>query len=158
MRVQGPPDSRDVIMTIDYRPPKRKAKRSVTKTDMPPPQGLRDAARVLKKTMTNVAKNENIERLRQVIFQMHKTASTWVESVRVEGIFHDRTPWNGNVEVFDLTDHPKAKRCYGWTFGEPGQLVTVLEQPPVTDARSAVKIGVSCQVKKARNIRSRQVC
>jgi len=56
----------------------------------------------------------------------------------------------GHVEVFDLDGHPKAKRCYGWTYGEPEEFITILELPPVTDAKSAVKVGVACQIKKAR--------
>jgi len=39
---------------------------------------------------------------------------------------------------------------YGWTYGEPEEFITILELPPVTDAQSAVKVGVSCQIKKAR--------
>jgi hypothetical protein len=73
---------------------------------------------------------------------------TWVESVPVEEIFGGKTIWKGDVEVFDLTGHPKAKRCYGWTHGEPEEFITVLELPPVTDAQSAVKVGVSYQIKK----------
>ena len=142
---------RGYFMTLVYRSPKRKAPPSVSRPDMPPPPELRRAARRLKHSFSAMAKNEYIERLRQVIFQMHKSTSIWVESARVEGIFRGRTSWKGDVEVFDLTDHPKAKRCYGWTFGKPEHLVTVLELPPVADAKSAVKIGVSCQVKKARN-------
>jgi hypothetical protein len=52
--------------------------------------------------------------------------------------------------VFDLHYHPKAKRCYGWTYGEPEEFITILELPPVTDAQSAVKVGVAYQIKKAR--------
>jgi len=144
-----------INMSLDYRPPRRKAALSVSRPDMPPPPELRKAARRLKHSLNTMGKNEYIERLRQVIFQMHKTTSIWVESVRVEGIFRGRTQWKGEVEVFELTEHPKAKRCYAWTFGEPEQLVTVLERPPVADAKSAVKLGISCQVKKARKIRSR---
>ena len=81
---------------------------------------------------------------------MHKAGSTWVESVRVEEVFRGKTLWKGDVEVFDLTGHPKAKRCYGWTYGEPEEFITILELPPVTDAQSAVKVGVSYQIKKAR--------
>jgi len=81
---------------------------------------------------------------------LHKAGSTWVESVRVEEVFRGKTLWKGDVEVFDLTGHPKAKRCYGWTYGEPEEFITILELPPVTDAQSAVKVGVSYQIKKAR--------
>ena len=91
-----------------------------------------------------------IERLKQVIFHLHKSGAIHVGSVPVEEIFRGKTLWKGDVEVFDLTGHPKAKRCYGWTYGEPEEFITILELPPVTDARSAVKVGVAYQIKKAR--------
>jgi hypothetical protein len=70
--------------------------------------------------------------------------------VLVEEAFRGKTLWKGDVEIFDLTGHPKAKRCYGWTYGEPEEFITILELPPVTDAQSAVKVGVAYQIKKAR--------
>jgi hypothetical protein len=97
-----------------------------------------------------VANKDYIERLKQVIFHLHKSGSTHVESVFVEEAYHGETLWRGYVEVFELTDHPKAKRCYGWTYGEPEEFIIILELPPVTDAPSAVKVGVSYQIKKAR--------
>jgi hypothetical protein len=39
---------------------------------------------------------------------------------------------------------------FNCTEGEPEQFITILELPPVTDAQSAVKVGVSYQIKKAR--------
>jgi hypothetical protein len=97
-----------------------------------------------------VANKDYIERLKQVIFHLHKSGSKHVGTVPVEEIFHGQTLWKGDVEVFDLTEHPKAQRCYGWTHGEPEEFITILELPPVTDAKSAVKVGVSYQIKKAR--------
>jgi hypothetical protein len=97
-----------------------------------------------------VANKDYIERLKQVIFHLHKASPSWVESVSVHEIFHGKTVWQGEVEVFDLTGHPKAKRCYGWSYDEPEQFITILELPPVTDAQSAVKVGVSYQIKKLR--------
>jgi hypothetical protein len=97
-----------------------------------------------------VANKDYIERLKQVIFHLHKASPIWVESVPVEEIFGGKTIWKGEVEVFDLSCHPKAKRCYGWTYGDPEEFITILELPPVTDAKSAVKVGVSYQIKKAR--------
>jgi hypothetical protein len=97
-----------------------------------------------------VANKNYIERLKQVIFHFHKSDSKHVGSVPVEEVFKGKTLWKGDVEVFELTDHPKAKRCYGWTYGEPEEFITILELPPVTDAQSAVKVGVSYQIKKAR--------
>jgi hypothetical protein len=82
--------------------------------------------------------------------QLHNCGATWVKSVPVHEVFKGKTVWNGDVEVYDLNGHPKAKRCYGWTFGEPEEFITILELPPVTDAQSAVKVGVSYQIKKLR--------
>jgi hypothetical protein len=70
--------------------------------------------------------------------------------VPVHEIFQGQTAWTGDVEVFDLRGHPKAKRCYGWSYDEPEQFITILELPPVTDAQSAVKVGVAYQIKKER--------
>ena len=67
----------------------------------------------------------------------------------MEEIFGGKTLWNGDVEVFDLADHPKVKRCYGWMYGEQKQFITILEPPSVTDTQSRVKDGVSYR-KKAR--------
>ncbi len=82
--------------------------------------------------------------------EMHKCAAVHRETVPVHEVFKGETVWKGDVEVFDLTRHPKAKRCYGWTYGEPEEFITILELPPVDSAQSAVKVGVAYQVKKAR--------
>ena len=36
-------------------------------------------------------------------------------------MFGDKTVWEGVVESFAITGHPKAKRCYAWSFldGKP---------------------------------------
>lgn len=81
---------------------------------------------------------------------MHECDALHTASVPVHEVFQGQTAWEGVVEVFDLIGHPKAKRCYAWTYGEPEEFITVLEIPPVTDAQSAVKVGVAHQIKKAR--------
>jgi hypothetical protein len=72
------------------------------------------------------------------------------QTVPVREMFRGKTLWQGNVEVFDLTGHPKAKHCYGWTYGEPEEFITILELPPVNSPESAVKVGVAYQIKRAR--------
>jgi len=104
----------------------------------------------LRNSLKTVANKEYIERLSQVIFHLHKANPIWVESVPVHEIFRGKTLWRGDVEVFVLMGHPKAKRCYGWSYDEPEQFITILELPPVDSAQSAVKVGVSYQIKKAR--------
>lgn len=101
-----------------------------------------------------MANKRYIERLQQVIHQLHGTDSKHIESVHVLETYQGETAWEGDVEVFELVNHPKAKRCYGWTYGEPEEFITILELPPVDSAQSAVKVGVSYQAKKNREKRS----
>jgi len=81
---------------------------------------------------------------------LHKCAAVWRDTVPVHEVFQGKTVWRGDVEVFDLTGHPKAERCYGWTYGEPEEFITILELPPVNSAQTAVKVGVAYQVKKGK--------
>ena len=41
--------------------------------------------------------------------------------------------------------HEKAKRCYAWIYpdGEETKTVAVLEIPPVTSLKSAVKVAIA---------------
>lgn len=68
----------------------------------------------------------------------------------VHEVFRGKTVWQGEVEVFDLTRHPKPKRCYAWSHREgPSdqgeRFVTVLELPPV-------KVSIAADRKKPRGI------
>ena len=100
--------------------------------------------------MNSSTKKQYIDRLQMVINQLHKCKSTWVESVPVKEVFQGKTVWEGDVEVFALTGHPKATRCYGWSHGNPEQFITILELPPVKSAQDAVKVGVAHQVRTAK--------
>lgn len=99
-----------------------------------------------------MANKNYIERIQQVIFHLHKSDSTWVESVPVREVFQGQVIWDGKVEVFALRDHPKAKRCYGWSHPEGPdnkgeRFVAVLEIPPVESAETAVKIAIAAEAK-----------
>src|SRR5260221_4265909 len=94
-----------------------------------------------------MASRKYIERLAMVIWQLHKCDCKHVEPVPVREVFRGQTAWEGDVEVFDLVGHPKAKRCYGWSHREgPNdsgeRFVTVLQIPPVTSPETAVKIAI----------------
>lgn len=61
------------------------------------------------------------------------------------------TVWQGEVQVFDLVRHPKAKRAYAWSYGTEEtkrKFVAVLGIPPVIDAKTAVQVSVVAQFKK----------
>jgi hypothetical protein len=99
-----------------------------------------------------VANKEYIERLQLVIHQLHEADSKHIESVPVLETFKGQTVWQGIVEVFDLTNHPKAKRAYAWSTG-PGddeRFTAVLEVPPVKDALTAVRVSIVAEAKKRK--------
>lgn len=58
--------------------------------------------------------------------------------------------WEGVVEVFKIDGHPKAKRCYAWSYQDKGetQFVTALEIPPVTSPQTAVKAVIASQSRR----------
>jgi hypothetical protein len=97
-----------------------------------------------------VNKQDYIARLQVTVSQLHNCGAIHVSTVPVHEVFQGKTLWQGDVEVFDLNAHPKAKRAYAWSYGEPEKIITILELPPVTDAQSAVKVGVAHQIRQAR--------
>lgn len=92
-------------------------------------------------------KSEYISELQAVIGKMHGCGSTWLETVPVHEVFKGSTVWKGDVEVFALTGHPKAKRCFAWSHREGKddqgeRYVAVLEIPPVVSAETAVRVQI----------------
>jgi hypothetical protein len=100
-------------------------------------------------------KTDYISRIQVALMQLHNCSATWRETVPVHEVFRGQTVWQGEVEVFDLQDHPKAKRAYAWSHrdgpddnGE--RFVTVLEIPPVVSAITAVRVSIVADGKKRR--------
>lgn len=85
-----------------------------------------------------------IEKLRDAVQVMHRCSAVHAESVPVLEIFKTGPVWEGVVEVFDITGHARAKRCYAWSYLQNGetQFVTVLELPPVNSPLSAVRASI----------------
>jgi hypothetical protein len=89
-----------------------------------------------------------IEELRDVILNLHGSEATHVETVPVKETFQGQTVWEGDVEVFDLADHPKASRVYAWSHDtgdsdNPRQHITVLQIPPATTPLRAVQVAIA---------------
>ena len=113
----------------------------------------------LRNSLNVVANKDYIARLQKAIADLHGANSKHVESVPVQEVFRGQTLWKGIVEVFSLTDHPKAKRAYAWSYmegakNETEQFVAVLELPPVDSPQAAVKVAVGNAVKEARASRN----
>ena len=88
--------------------------------------------------------NDRIEHLRTAVQVTSRRHARHIESVPVVEMMGDKTVWEGVVEVFQISGHAKAERCYAWSYGEGKgkQLVTILEIPPVTDAVTAVRASI----------------
>jgi len=90
--------------------------------------------------------------LEKAILDLHGCKSTWVESIPVKEVFKEETVWEGVVQVFDLQDHPKAKRCYAWSHeldnSKKRRFFAVLHQPPIDSPQAAVKAAILSEVRK----------
>jgi len=65
----------------------------------------------------------------------------------VHEVFHGKTVWKGEVEVFGLYGHAQATVCYGWAQPEEKdnkgeRFVTVLQMPPVISPETAVRASI----------------
>ena len=93
--------------------------------------------------------------LKNLIRQLHGCEAEHAETVPVREVFQGQTVWEGEVEVFNIRGHPKARRCYAWahTTGEDGKgkrYVAVLELPPVTSAQTAVRAAIIDEARKQK--------
>jgi hypothetical protein len=86
----------------------------------------------------------HIQELQGVIHNLHGAKARHLESVPVTERFEDRTVWDGVVEVFGLTGHPKTDKVYAWIHATDNPArskrhVTVLHIPPVVSPQTAVQ-------------------
>jgi hypothetical protein len=95
-------------------------------------------------------KKQYIDRLGLTIEHLHNCSASHAKTQYVKEVFQGETAWEGDVEIFSLSGHPKAHWCYGWSYGEPEQFITILDLPPVDSPQSAVKVGVAYQIKKGK--------
>jgi hypothetical protein len=100
-----------------------------------------------------VNKKDYIAQVQVAVMQLHNCGATWRETVPVHEVFRGETVWQGDVEVFDLTGHSKAKRAYAWSHldgakDERTRFVAVLEIPPVESAVTAVRVQIVKDAKK----------
>jgi len=59
---------------------------------------------------------------------------------------HGQTVWEGVVQVFNLIDHPTAKKCYAWSYvvddTEKRRFFAILHQGPVDSPVAAVRAAI----------------
>jgi hypothetical protein len=79
----------------------------------------------------------------------YRCAAVHRESVAVYEVFDGDTIWKGRVEVFDLSGHDEANKCYAWAYREKEgsiRFVTVLASHLVDSAQKAVCAAIFCDV------------
>jgi hypothetical protein len=91
--------------------------------------------------------------LSKAILNLHGCKAKWVESVPIKEVYEGETVWEGTVQVFDLEDHPTAKRVYAWSHmvgsSRKRKFFAALHQGPVKSARDAVKAAIVEEFKKS---------
>jgi hypothetical protein len=90
-----------------------------------------------------------LRKLQEAIRAVHGCESRHVSTAPVTECFEGKLAWTGDVEVFDLDGHPKAKRCYAWGYDDNGTLRTtaVLEIPPVDSPEMAVTVAIASKAR-----------
>lgn len=96
-----------------------------------------------------------ITQLQDAIRGLHGCESSYLETVPVNEIFQGETVWQGDVEVFNVRGHPRAKRAYAWAHAtgkndKDKRYVAVLELPPVDSPQTAVRAAIVQEVRDAR--------
>jgi hypothetical protein len=98
-------------------------------------------------------KQDYLARLQTAVQHLHNCAAVHRKTVPVHEVFQGETVWKGDVEVYDLTGHSKAKRAYAWSHREGKddqgeRFVAVLEIPPVVSPITAVRASIISDKKK----------
>jgi len=86
-----------------------------------------------------------IAMLQRVIVEIHSCSAQHLETAHVAETFLGRTIWEGDVEVFAVLGHPRARRCYAWVKRIGGlkraRFFAVLETTVIRTALDAVKFA-----------------
>ena len=96
-------------------------------------------------------RQDYLARLQAAIQQWHNCGAVYRMTIPVHEVVGGETVWKGEVEVFNLTGHPKAKRAYAWSQRDGANdedLVTMLEIAPVVSPITAVRAAIMARTKK----------
>jgi hypothetical protein len=95
-----------------------------------------------------------IESLQDAILKAHGCKARHIGSIPVNEQFEGEPVWEGIVEVFNLTGHPKAQICYAWGHhtgikDDKSRYVMVLGIPPVDSPLAAVRASIIADSKNS---------
>lgn len=93
-----------------------------------------------------MASEVSLDTLREAVEKMHNCTASFRAKVYIDETFGGEKVWQGDLYVFDLEGHPKAKTCYAWSSSVEGsdkrRFYAVLEVPPVASAIDAVRASI----------------
>ena len=96
--------------------------------------------------------DDKLKQLAQAIRQFHACEPKHLETVEVTETFRGKVVWQGSVEVFEVDDHPKAKRCYAWTYEDKAtaqpRVAAILGLRLIPSAADAVKVFIMAENRK----------
>lgn len=94
--------------------------------------------------------SERIEMIQRAVEMAAECPAMHLESVPVVEMFREQVMWQGMVEVFAISAHPRAKKAYGWRFEDNGveRCTAVLEIPPVESPNTAVRAAIAARAQK----------
>jgi hypothetical protein len=94
--------------------------------------------------------SERLANIQKAVEKAAECAATHLETVAVVEGFAGQIIWQGEVEIFTLESHAKAKRAYGWQIGDgkDAQFTAVLEIPPVDSPNTAVRAAIAAKARQ----------
>lgn len=88
----------------------------------------------------------------EAIRAVHGLEAVHLASVPVKEVFRGETAWEGEVEVFTVSGHPKATQCFAWGVrsadNKGWEVTTVLGVPPITTPQTAVKAAIAAYARQ----------
>ena len=89
--------------------------------------------------------SQYIQNLTDAVAALHGCDCSHSGTSRVVEFYEGQKVFDGNVETFTLSEHPKASAAFAWAFdnGSEPQYVAVLNVPPINDPSDAVRAAIA---------------
>jgi hypothetical protein len=94
---------------------------------------------------------EYIPELKATIRRLHGCEVAHSRTETVKEVINGQVLFDGRVEVFALSGHDRALRCYAWGHLDDSgrwEVTTVLAIPPVISAQTAVLAAIAAKIKE----------
>lgn len=86
-----------------------------------------------------------IQNLTEAVAALHGCDCSHLGTSRVVEFWEGSKVFDGDVETFALSGHPKASEAFAWAFhnGTEPQYLAVLKVPPINDPSDAVRAAIA---------------